>query len=301
MTIMANDKMMAQISEKGGFIAALDQSGGSTPGALRLYGIPDNAYSGDVEMFRLVHEMRVRIMTAPAFTGAKVIATILFEGTMDGEVRGKPTPAFLWEDRGVVPFVKVDKGLEAEKDGVQVMRPMPELDALLTRAARLGVFGTKMRSVINLASKAGIAAVVAQQFEVAGQIARHGLMPIIEPEVSIKSPDKTGAEAILLAELTRHLEAAPNGPQVMFKLTLPDVPDLYLPLVKHKRVTRVVALSGGYTRAEACRRLAANHGVIASFSRALVEELRHSMSDAEFEAALAKSIDEIYRASTEKV
>ena len=301
MTIGANDKMMAQISEKGGFIAALDQSGGSTPGALRLYGIPDNAYSGDVEMFRLVHEMRVRIMTAPAFTGAKVIATILFEGTMDGEVRGKPTPAFLWEDRGVVPFVKVDKGLEAEKDGVQVMRPMPELDALLTRAARLGVFGTKMRSVINLASKAGIAAVVAQQFEVAGQIARHGLMPIIEPEVSIKSPDKTGAEAILLAELTRHLEAAPNGPQVMFKLTLPDVPDLYLPLVKHKRVTRVVALSGGYTRAEACRRLAANHGVIASFSRALVEELRHSMSDAEFEAALAKSIDEIYRASTEKV
>jgi len=298
---MASDKMMAQISEKGGFIAALDQSGGSTPGALRLYGIPDNAYSGDVEMFRLVHEMRVRIMTAPAFTGAKVIATILFEGTMDGEVRGKPTPAFLWEDRGVVPFVKVDKGLEAEKDGVQVMRPMPELDALLTRAARLGVFGTKMRSVINLASKAGIAAVVAQQFEVAGQIARHGLMPIIEPEVSIKSPDKTGAEAILLAELTRHLEAAPNGPQVMFKLTLPDVPDLYLPLVKHKRVTRVVALSGGYTRAEACRRLAANHGVIASFSRALVEELRHSMSDAEFEAALAKSIDEIYRASTEKV
>jgi fructose-bisphosphate aldolase, class I len=301
MTIMANDKMMAQISEKGGFIAALDQSGGSTPGALRLYGIPDNAYSGDAEMFRLVHEMRVRIMTAPAFTGAKVIATILFEGTMDGEVQGKPTPAFLWEDRGVVPFVKVDKGLEAEKDGVQVMRPMPELDALLTRAARLGVFGTKMRSVINLASKAGIAAVVAQQFEVAGQIARHGLMPIIEPEVSIKSPDKTGAEAILLAELTRHLEAAPNGPQVMFKLTLPDVPDLYLPLVKHKRVTRVVALSGGYTRAEACRRLAANHGVIASFSRALVEELRHSMSDAEFEAALAKSIDEIYRASTEKV
>jgi len=298
---MANDKMMAQISEKGGFIAALDQSGGSTPGALRLYGIPDNAYSGDAEMFRLVHEMRVRIMTAPAFTGAKVIATILFEGTMDGEVQGKPTPAFLWEGRSVVPFVKVDKGLEAEKDGVQVMRPMPELDALLTRAARLGVFGTKMRSVINLASKAGIAAVVAQQFEVAGQIARHGLMPIIEPEVSIKSPDKTGAEAILLAELTRHLEAAPNGPQVMFKLTLPDVPDLYLPLVKHKRVTRVVALSGGYTRAEACRRLAANHGVIASFSRALVEELRHSMSDAEFEAALAKSIDEIYRASTEKV
>jgi len=298
---MTNDKMMAQISGRDGFIAALDQSGGSTPGALRLYGIPDSAYSGDAEMFRLVHEMRVRIMTAPAFTGAKVIATILFEGTMDGEVRGKSAPAFLWEERGVAPFVKVDKGLEAEKDGVQVMRPMPELDALLTRAVRLGVFGTKMRSVINLASRAGIAAVVAQQFEVAAQIAKHGLMPIIEPEVSIKSPDKTGAEAILLAELTRHLEAAPNGPQVMFKLTLPDVPDLYLPLVKHKRVTRVVALSGGYTRAEACRRLAANHGVIASFSRALVEDLRHSMSDAEFEAALGKSIDEIYRASTVKV
>jgi fructose-bisphosphate aldolase, class I len=298
---MTDDKMMVQISGRDGFIAALDQSGGSTPGALRLYGIPGNAYSGDAEMFRLVHEMRVRIMTAPAFTGAKVIAAILFEGTMDGEVRGKPTPAFLWEERGVVPFVKVDKGLEAEKDGVQVMRPMPQLDALLTRAAKLGVFGTKMRSVINLPSKDGIAAVVAQQFEVAAQIAEHGLMPIIEPEVSIKSPDKAGAETILLAELTRHLKAAPNGPQVMFKLTLPDVADLYLPLVNHKRVTRVVALSGGYTRADACKRLSANHGMIASFSRALAEDLRHSMSDAVFEATLAKSIDEIYGASTVKV
>ena len=298
---MTNDKMMVQISGQDGFIAALDQSGGSTPGALRLYGIPDNAYSGDAEMFRLMHEMRVRIMTAPAFTGARVIATILFEGTMDGEVRGKPTPAFLWEERGVIPFVKVDKGLEAEKDGVQLMRPMPELDALLTRAVKLGVFGTKMRSVINLASKDGIAAVVAQQFEVAAQIAGHGLMPIIEPEVSIKSPDKAGAEAILLAELTRNLDAQPDGPRVMFKLTLPDAPDLYLPLTKHRRVTRVVALSGGYTRAEACKRLSANYGMIASFSRALVEELRHSMSDAEFEAALARCIDEIYRASTVKV
>jgi fructose-bisphosphate aldolase class I len=301
MTIMADDKMMAQISGRDGFIAALDQSGGSTPGALRLYGIPDNAYSGDAEMFRLMHEMRVRMMTAPAFTGAKVIATILFEGTMDGEVRGKPTPAFLWEERGVIPFVKVDKGLEAEKDGVQLMRPMPELDALLTQAVKLGVFGTKMRSVINLASKEGIAAVVSQQFAVAAQIAGHGLMPIIEPEVSIKSPDKAGAEAILLAELTRNLDAQPDGPRVMFKLTLPDAPDLYLPLTKHRRVTRVVALSGGYTRAEACKRLSANHGMIASFSRALAEELRHSMSDAEFEAALARSIDEIYRASTVKV
>ena len=301
MTIMANDKMMAQMSGKGGFIAALDQSGGSTPGALRLYGIPDSAYSGDAEMFRLMHQMRVRIMTAPAFTGEKVIGTILFEGTMDGEVRGKPTPAFLWEERGVVPFVKVDKGLEKENDGVQLMRPMPELDALLTRAAKLNVFGTKMRSVINLASKDGIAAIAAQQFDVAAQIAKHGLMPIIEPEVSIKSPEKAGAEAILLAELTKNLDAQPDGPRVMFKLTLPDTPDLYLPLTKHRRVTAIVALSGGYTRAEACKRLSANRGMIASFSRALVEELRHSMSDAEFEAALARSIDEIYRASTVKV
>jgi fructose-bisphosphate aldolase, class I len=300
MTIMANEKMMAQISEQGGFIAALDQSGGSTPGALRLYGIPDNAYSGDAEMFRLMHQFRVRMMTAPAFTGAKVIATILFEGTMDGEVRGKPTPAFLWEERGVIPFVKVDKGLEPEKDGVQLMRPMPTLDALLSRAVKLGVFGTKMRSVINLASKDGIAAVVAQQFEVAAQIAGHGLMPIIEPEVSIKSPDKAGAEAILLAELKRHLDTVPDGRPVMFKLTLPDVADLYSALTTDKRVARVVALSGGYTRADACKRLSANHGMIASFSRALAEDLKHSMSDAEFEAALAKSIDEIYRASTVK-
>jgi fructose-bisphosphate aldolase class I len=301
MMIMTNDKMMAQISGKDGFIAALDQSGGSTPGALRLYGIPDNAYSGDAEMFRLMHQMRVRIMTAPAFTGAKVIATILFEGTMDGEVHGKPTPAFLWEERGVIPFVKVDKGLEQEKDGVQLMRPMPELDLLLTRAVKLGVFGTKMRSVINLASKDGIAAIVAQQFDVGAQIAKHGLMPIIEPEVLIKSPDKAGAEAILLAELAKHLDAVPAGRQVMLKLTIPDVPDLYLPLVKHPRIARVVALSGGYTRADACKRLSANHGMIASFSRALAEELRNSMSDAEFEAALARSIDEIYQASTVKV
>jgi len=300
MTIMTDDKMMAQMTGKHGFIAALDQSGGSTPGALRLYGIPDNAYSGDAEMFRLVHQMRVRIMTAPAFTGAKVIATILFEGTMDGEVQGKPTPAFLWEERAVVPFVKVDKGLEPEKDGVQLMRPMPELDALCGRAAKLGVFGTKMRSVINLASKDGIAAIAAQQFEVGAQIAKHGLMPILEPEVSIKSPDKKGAEAILLDELKKRTDALPAGRQVMFKLTLPDVADLYAPLVNHPRVARVVALSGGYTRDDACKRLAANHGMIASFSRALAQDLRQAMSDAEFEAALATSIDEIYRASTIK-
>ena len=297
---MTNDRMMAQMSGKDGFIAALDQSGGSTPGALRLYGIPDSAYSGDAEMFKIVHQMRVRIMTAPAFTGAKVIAAILFEGTMDGEVRGKPASAFLWEERGVVPFVKVDKGLEPEKDGVQLMRPIPELDALCTRAVKSGVFGTKMRSVINLASKDGIAAIVAQQFQVAAQIAEHGLMPIIEPEVSIKSPDKPGAEAILLAELTKCLDAVPDGRQVMFKLTLPDVPDLYSAVTRDKRVARVVALSGGYTRADACKRLAANHGMIASFSRALVQDLRVSMSDAEFEMALAQSIDEIHRASTVK-
>jgi fructose-bisphosphate aldolase class I len=298
---MANDKMMAQISGRDGFIAALDQSGGSTPGALRLYGIPDNAYSGDAEMFRLVHQMRVRIMSAPAFTGARVIATILFEGTMDGQVQEKPAPTFLWEDRGVIPFVKVDKGLETERDGVSLMKPMPGLDALLTRAVKLGVFGTKMRSVINLPSKNGIAAVVAQQFEVAAQIAEHGLMAIIEPEVLIKSPDKAGAEAILRTELTRKLDTVPHDRQVMLKLTIPDVPDFYLPLINHKRVARVVALSGGYTRSDACKRLSANHGMIASFSRALAEDLRHSMSDAEFNATLAKSIDEIYRASTVKV
>jgi fructose-bisphosphate aldolase, class I len=298
---MPDAKMMAQMAERDGFIAALDQSGGSTPGALRLYGIPDNAYSNDAEMFRLVHQMRVRIMTASAFTGAKVIGAILFEGTMDSEVRGKPTPAFLWEERGVVPFVKVDKGLDTEKDGVSVMKPMPDLDALLSRAAGLGVFGTKMRSVINVPSKQGITAVVTQQFDVAARIAQHGLIPIIEPEVSIKSPDKPGAEAILLAELTKKLDALPDGRQVMLKLTIPDVPDLYAPLVNHERVIRVVALSGGYTRADACRRLAANHGMIASFSRALAEDLRHSMSDSVFEGNLARSIDEIYLASTVKV
>jgi fructose-bisphosphate aldolase class I len=301
MTTMANDKMMAQISGKHGFIAALDQSGGSTPGALRLYGIPDSAYSGDAEMFNLVHEMRVRIMTAPAFTGAKVIAAILFEGTMDGRAQEKPVPAFLWEERGVIPFLKVDKGLEAENGGVSLMKPMPALDALLARAVKLGIFGTKMRSVINLPSKEGIAAVVRQQFDVAAQIAKHGLLPIIEPEVSIKSPDKAGAEGVLLAELTKNLDALPDGRQVMLKLTIPDVPDFYSTLVNHKRVARVVALSGGYTRADACKRLAANHGVIASFSRALAEDLKHSMSDAAFDAALAKSIDEIYQASTVKV
>jgi fructose-bisphosphate aldolase, class I len=298
---VTNDKMMAQISGKGGFIAALDQSGGSTPGALRAYGIPDSAYSGNDEMFALVHEMRVRIMNAPAFTGAKVIAAILFEGTMDGQAEQKPVPSFLWEQRGVVPFLKVDKGLEAENGGVSLMKPMPTLDSLLARAVKLGVFGTKMRSVINLASKEGIAAVATQQFEVAARIAAHGLVPILEPEISIKSRDKAGAEAILLAELTRNLDALPDGRRVMLKLTIPNVPDFYSTLVKHPRVVRVVALSGGYTRADACKRLSANHGIIASFSRALVEDLRFSMSEAAFETTLANSIDEIYQASTVKV
>jgi len=299
---MANDKMMTQMSGKGGFIAALDQSGGSSPGALRLYGIPDDAYKDDQQkMFRLIHEMRVRIMTAPAFTGDKVIGAILFEGTMDGEVRGKPTSSYLWEDRRVVPFVKVDRGLEPEKDGVQLLRPMPQLDQLCERAVKLGVFGTKMRSVINLANRDGIAAIAAQQFEFGDQIARHGLMPILEPEVSIKSPEKKGAEAILLDELKKRTDTLPASRQVMFKLTLPDVADLYKPLIDHPRCARVVALSGGYSRDDACKKLAANHGMIASFSRALVQDLRVSMTDAEFESALAHSIDEINAASTVKV
>jgi fructose-bisphosphate aldolase class I len=300
MTPMTNDAMTAQISGKGGFIAALDQSGGSTPGALRLYGVPDSAYSGDAEMFKLMHEMRVRIMTAPAFSGDKVIAAILFEATMDGQALGKPVPSFLWEERRVIPFLKMDKGLEAENNGVSLMKPIPGLDALLARAVKLGVFGTKMRSTINLPSKEGIAAIVAQQFELAAQIANHGLMPIIEPEVLIKSPDKAGAEALLLAELTKKLDALPSGRRVMLKLTIPNTPDFYGTLVAHKNVARVVALSGGYTRAEACKRLSANHGMIASFSRALAEGLVRSMSDAEFNATLSRSIDEIYQASTSK-
>ena len=299
---MANDAMSKQVSAKPGFVAALDQSGGSTPGALRAYGIPDSAWHGDeAEMFKMMHDMRVRIMTSPSFTGAKVIAAILFERTMDGEAKGKPVPAFLWEERGVVPFLKVDKGLETEKDGVSLMKPIAGLDTLLERAVKLGIFGTKMRSVINRASKPGIAAVVAQQFDVAGQISAHGLMPIIEPEISIKSPDKAGCETLLRDTLLGQLDALPRGTRVMLKLTLPEVADFYMPLIKHAGVARVVALSGGYTRAEACRRLATNHGMIASFSRALTEGLTQSMSDSAFDAAQAASIDEIYGASTAKV
>ena len=297
---MIDGKMAAQMSAKPGFIAALDQSGGSTPKALRDYGIPDDAYDGDAAMFKLMHEMRVRIISAPAFTGEKVIGVILFERTMDGDAEGTPVPTFLWKNRGIVPFLKVDKGLEAESDGVSLMKPIPGLDGLLDRAVKLGVYGTKMRSVINLASKSGIAAIVAQQFEVADQIAAHGLVPIIEPEVSIKSPDKAGAEAILRDEITRHLDSVPQDRKVMLKLTIPTVPDFYLDLTSHPRVERVVALSGGYARDEACEKLAKNHGIIASFSRALVEGLSKSMSDAEFDGRLGGAIDQIYRASTVK-
>ncbi|WP_028219769.1 fructose bisphosphate aldolase [Paraburkholderia oxyphila] len=298
---MANDTMLQQMREKPGFIAALDQSGGSTPGALRQYGIPESEYSGEAEMFRLMHEMRVRIISAPAFTGAKVIGAILFEQTMDGQAHGKPVPAFLWEERGVVPFLKVDKGLEAEADGVRLMKPMPGLDALLERAVKAGIFGTKMRSVIEHASPSGIAAIAKQQFEVGEQIGARGLVPILEPEVSIKATDKAQAEALLRDALLEGLDALPASRNVMIKLTIPDTPDFYKPLIDHPRVVRVVALSGGYTRSDACRRLAANHGMIASFSRALINDLTKQMSDAQFDAVLAASIDEIYKASVEKV
>ncbi|CAH2794678.1 MAG: Fructose-bisphosphate aldolase class I (EC [uncultured Caballeronia sp.] len=298
---VANEKMLAQMADKNGFIAALDQSGGSTPGALRQYGIPEHTYNGDAEMFKLMHEMRVRIMTAPSFTGKKVIGAILFERTMDGEAEGKPVPTFLWEDHGIVPFLKVDKGLEAEADGVQVMKPIPGLDDLLARAVKLGIFGTKMRSVIHQADEKGIAAVAKQQFEVGAQIIKHGLVPILEPEVSIKSPNKKGAEKILRDELLKGLDALPESSKVMIKLTIPDEPDFYRPLIEHPRIVRVVALSGGYTHSDACKKLAQNHGMIASFSRALINELKRSMSDSEFDKTLEESINEIYDASVEKV
>lgn len=299
-TVADTEQMAAQMAGKGGFIAALDQSGGSTPGALRQYGIPDDAYHGETEMFRLIHDMRVRIITSPAFTGDRVIGTILFEGTMNGAVEGKPTPSYLWQERGVVPFVKVDKGLEAEVDSVRLMKPMPELDVLLKRATGLGVYGTKMRSLINGASRTGIAAIVQQQFEIGRRIAKHGLMPIIEPEVSIKASDKEAAEEILRDEIQRRLDALEGNGKVMLKLTIPSVPDLYAPLIRHARVQRVVALSGGYSRQEACRLLATNHGMIASFSRALIDHLRASMSDTAFDAALREAIDQIYQASVHK-
>jgi len=298
---MSDSQMMAQMRDKPGFIAALDQSGGSTPKALAAYGIPEDSYSGDAAMFQLVHEMRVRIITAPSFSGGKVLAAILFEKTMDGAAHGQPVPTYLWNERGVVPFLKVDKGLEEEKDGVQLMKPIPGLDALLGRAAGLNIFGTKMRSVVNRASRSGIAAIAEQQFAIGEQIAAHGLVPILEPEVLLKSPDRAAAEDMLLAELKKGLDALPAHRDVMIKLTIPVKPDLYAPLMAHPRVVRVVALSGGYSRDQACAELARNHGMIASFSRALVEDLRHQMNEAEFDAALGVAIDQIYRASTVKV
>ncbi|QFY61242.1 fructose bisphosphate aldolase [Rhizobium grahamii] len=297
---MVDAKMLNKISSAPGFIAALDQSGGSTPGALRLYGIPDNEYQGDEEMFRLMHAMRVRIMSAPAFTGEKIIAAILFERTMDGEVDGQAVPSYLWEKRGIVPLLKVDKGLLPEENGVQVLKPMPDLDTLLARGRDKGIFGTKMRSVIANADRTGIAAVVKQQFEVARQIIGNGLVPIVEPEVSIKSPTKAEAEDILRDEIAKQLDLLPAGETVVLKLTLPTVADHYAPLIAHKSVVRVVALSGGYSRADACEKLSHNHGMIASFSRALTENLRVTMSNAEFDTSLAETIDEIYAASVNK-
>ena len=292
---MHSSKMMEQIAKGSGFIAALDQSGGSTPGALKGYGVAEDAYSTDDEMFAAIHAMRSRIITSPCFNGDKVIGAILFEKTMDGEAGGVPVPQALWQ-RGVVPFLKVDKGLEDEADGVKLMKPMPELDALCQRAVAKGVFGTKMRSVIERANPAGIAAIVGQQFAVAEQIATHGLMPIIEPEVSIKSAERAACDVLLRDEILKALDAMGEG-QVMLKLTLPTEADLFAPLVDHPRVLRVVALSGGFSRAEACRQLAQNRGMIASFSRALLSDLRRQMSDEEFDRSLGGAIDEIHAAS----
>lgn len=296
---MQYTEMMQKIAEGKGFIAALDQSGGSTPKALRGYGIEESEYSGEAEMFALIHKMRARIITSPAFTGDKVIGAILFEKTMDGTVDGKPTPEALIA-RGVVPFIKIDKGLEDEANGVQLMKPMPELDTLLKRAKALGVFGTKERSVINLANREGIAAVVNQQFEVGKQVLAHAMMPIIEPEVNIKSPERAEADQILLEEILKALDTLPDDDKVMLKLSIPARPGTFDALVDHPRVLRVVALSGGFKRPEACAELARNRGMIASFSRALLEDLRAQMSDAEFDAALASAIDEIYQASVNK-
>ncbi len=296
---MLDQDMTSKIASGNGFIAALDQSGGSTPKALKGYGVEEGAWSTEEEMFGLIHSMRSRIITSPAFTGDKVIGAILFERTMDGQVDGKPTPQAL-RDRGVVPFIKIDKGLEDEKDGVQLMKPNPGLDTLLARARALGVFGTKERSVINLANRAGIAAVVKQQFEVGRQVLAAGLMPIIEPEVNIKSPERAAADQILLEETLKALDAVTGDDKVMLKLSLPAKAGLFDPLVAHPRVLRVVALSGGFARPEACIELAKNKGIIASFSRALLEDLRHQMTDAEFNASLGGAIDEIYTASTKK-
>jgi fructose-bisphosphate aldolase class I len=291
------EQQKAKFRTQAGFIAALDQSGGSTPKALKLYGIPETAYSGDAAMMDLIHAMRTRIITSPSFNGDRILAAILFENTMDRSIEGRPTAEYLWEVKKVVPILKVDKGLEAEADGVQLMKPMPDLDKLLARAKAKGIFGTKMRSVIKQANAAGIQAVVDQQFAVARQIITAGLVPIIEPEVDIKCPDKAGAEDLLKAAVAAQLDKLPEGQLVMLKLTIPDKDDLYADFIKHPRVLKVVALSGGYSRAEANQRLARQHGMVASFSRALTEGLSAQQSEPQFDAALDESIESIFQAS----
>ena len=297
--MMNQSDMTAKIKQGHGFIAALDQSGGSTPKALAGYGVAEGSWSSDDQMYALIHEMRSRIIRSPAFTGDKVIGAILFERTMDGQVDGKPTPQALI-DKGIVPFLKIDLGLEAEESGVQMMKPVPGLDALLDRARGLGVFGTKERSVINSANEAGIAVLVAQQFQMAAQVIAKGMMPIIEPEVNIKSADRDHCDHLLLAALSEELDHLPDGQQVMLKLSLPATPGLYDPLVLHPKVLKVVALSGGFGRAEACTLLKQNPEMIASFSRALLSDLRADMNDSEFDAALGDAIDSIYDASVNK-
>jgi fructose-bisphosphate aldolase class I len=297
---MTKAEMLEKMRRGDGFIAALDQSGGSTPKALKDYGIDESAWSSDEEMFGLIHKMRERIISAPCFGQGKVIGAILFERTMDGKVGGEPTPRALVE-RGIVPFIKIDKGLEAEENGVQLMKPIAGLDALLERARSLGVFGTKERSLINAANPAGIALVVSQQFDVARQVLAHDMVPIIEPEVNIRSADRAESDDLLLAALLEELDTIPEGQQVMLKLSIPANAGLFEPLVAHPRVLRVVALSGGFSRAEACRELARNPGMIASFSRALLSDLRAQQTDDEFNRTLGAAIDDIYEASTVKV
>ncbi len=293
---MNRQQMIERITTGQGFIAALDQSGGSTPKALRGYGVDDHEWSGDEEMFAQIHAMRARVITAPSFASGKVIGAILFEKTMDGEVDGKPTAEAL-KARGVVPFIKVDEGLADDADGVQLMKPMVKLAALLEKSVATGMFGTKMRSVIKAANPAGIAAIVAQQFEVASQIIDAGLVPMIEPEYDITAEDRAAGEDILLAEIMKHLDALPEGREVMLKLSIPVKPGLYNPAIVHPRVLRVVALSGGFSTDEACARLAQNPGMIASFSRGLLQDLRKGQTDAEFDAVLGKAIDQIAAAS----
>ncbi len=294
---MPNEKQADRMASGRGFVAALDQSGGSTPKALRLYGIEDNAYSSEKEMFDLIHLMRSRIITSPVFTGERVLAAILFEQTMDREIEGKPSTTYLWDTKGVVPILKIDKGLAEASDDVQLMKPMLGLDELLERAVGKGVFGTKERSVIGGANPEGIAAVIAQQFEVAHQVLAHGLVPIIEPEVTISISDKAQAEDILRDEITKQLETVPDGQRVMLKLSLPTEVNHYRDLVDHPKVMRVLALSGGYSREEANKLLAQNAGVIASFSRALTEGLFVDQSDEQFNAILDEAIQSIYDAS----